>query len=202
MSVSILNLPFQTGPRIWIENDCLCAKTSFLSRILNCFSCSRTVTIDQKRKIIKIETKTFWFLNSTKTIPFDDLKFIDISHSEVSSDFSTIPEGYVSDVYYVRLITKSDHIPTTLFRFIVSGGKYIGIGGGRPADWEGLQMEKVLQYAKQVSKFTEIPLWENRNIEFSFNIDHQFECPKCGHRTNTVINRCMYCGFKVNKDLG
>jgi DNA-directed RNA polymerase subunit RPC12/RpoP len=139
-------------------------------------------------------------MKSIQTILFEDLKFIDISHREVGSAVSTFPEGYVSDVHNVQLITKNNHIPTTLFKFIVSGGKYTGLGEGRPTDLEGLQMKKILQYAKQVSEFTEIPLWEDRDVEISLKNNHQYECPKCGHKTNTAFYRCMYCGFQETKE--
>ena len=212
MSVYTLRLPFlQISPKVWVKGNRLFATTSLIYQILNAFFYSRTVVVDKSAKIIEIVIKTFWFFKSSAQIPFNDLKYIDISHREVGEDFGLAPNGFgardVTEIFYVQVKTKSNPIPTNLFRFIGEGGRYTGwlgvLLGDSAIDSEGLQREKAQAYAELVSKYTGIPMWQDRKIEFSFGVDHEYKCPQCGHTSNSTVKKCMYCGLiETEKRLG
>jgi hypothetical protein len=204
MSVYALKLSFlQTCPKVWVENNHLYARTSKLYRIFNTFFYSRTVIVDPSKRVIEIIIKTFWCIKSRESIPFDDLKYIDLSLREYESDYGMTPNGFgardATEIYYVQVKTKSKSVPVNLFRFIGDGGRYTGwsgvLLGDDVIDCEGQQHVKALRYAEQVSKFTGIPLWQDRKVEFSFNLEQQYKCPRCGHTNNTTIKKCIYCGF-------
>jgi hypothetical protein len=212
MSVYTLKLPFlQISPKVWVEKERLYATTSLIYQILNTFFYSRTVVVDKNSKVIEIIKKTLWLFKSSERIPFTDLIFIDISQREVGEDFGYTPDGYgardVTEIFYVQVKTKSNPIPTNLFRFIGDGGRYTGwfgvLLGDSVIDTEGRQREKAQAYAELVSKYTGIPMWQDRKIEFSFSVDQEYKCPKCGHTSNSIVKKCMYCGFfETKKGLG
>jgi len=212
MSVYTLKLPFlQISPKVWVEDNRLFATTSLFYQILNTFFYSRTVVVDKSAKVIEIVIKTFWFVKSSLQIPFNDLKYIDISHREVGEDFGVTSDGFgardATEIFYVQVKTKSNPIPTNLFRFIGEGGRYTGwlgvLLGDSAIDTEGLQREKAQSYAELVSKYTGIQMWQDRKVEFSFSLDQEYKCPHCGHASNSIVKRCMYCGFiETKKGLG
>jgi hypothetical protein len=197
----------QISPRVWVENNQLLARTSLIYQIFNTFFYSRTVVVDKKRKFIKIVRKTFWFYKSYDRILFDDLEYIDISHREVSENYGMTSEGIgaidVTDIYYVQVKKKNNALPISLFRFIGNGEKYKGgllerlfpkwnIG----IDWVGYQREKAQIYADLISKYTGIPLWWDRNLEYTFKAQ-DYKCPKCGQVSNSAVRKCIYCGFSA-----
>ena len=209
MSVYTLKLPFlQISPKVWVENSRLVAKTSTFYRILNAFFYSRTVIIDKEKKKIDTIIKIFWFFKSSDCIPFDDLNYVDISRYETGKDFGLTPGGFgardITEIFYVQIRTKSNPLPTNLFRFVGNGGRYNGwfgvLLGDSAIDSEGRQYEKACKYAEQVSEFTGIPLWQNRKVQLSLNTVQKYECTNCGHLTSSIQKKCTYCGFYENRE--
>ena len=64
----------------------------------------------------------------------------------------------VTEVWYVRVFTKTSSAPISLFRFIGAGSRMTGwfgviLGGDTIVDFEGIQDSKSEKYAKLVAEY-------------------------------------------------
>ena len=101
----------------------------------------------------------------------------------------TQTQGF-TETWDVQIIRKNSSYPENLIKFAGDGG-----GDGTaliPHDIAGMQYEKALHYAEQVSKYAESQLFKSNKIEYNIKGD-RYKCLKCGHQ-NTSNTKCFYCG--------
>ena len=78
MSLYSVSLDFlSVSPKIWMEGDELCGRSSVISQILGLFSCYRAVRVSPIQKMVEIRSRKFWLVFDTKTINFDEINHID-----------------------------------------------------------------------------------------------------------------------------
>ena len=197
MNVTSLKSSFlDTCPKVWADKHYLYARTSLFYRVINLFFYSRTVVADRVKKQIEIKIKTFWFFNSTKYIPFNEIKYIDMERREKSMFGLTQTQGF-TETWDVQIIIKNSSDPENLFRFSGDGG-----GDGTaigPHDAVGMQYEKALSYAELVSRYTDSQLFKDTKIEYNIKLDH-YKCLKCGHVSPSKV-KCIYCGSQEMEKL-
>ena len=152
------------------------------------------MVVDRIKKHIVIKIKTFWFITSTKYIPFDDIKYIDIEKREIGYMFGLFKGIGTQDIVeklYVQVIRKNSPTPVNLFRFVGDSG-YDHWFWKILIDTTGMHYEKALDYAKLVSKYTGAQLFKDTKIEYNIKVD-RYKCLNCGHISPSKI-KCMYCG--------
>jgi hypothetical protein len=199
-----LKLPFlQISPKVWCRGRKLFAETSIFYRVFNFFSYCRTVVVDSHKKIISISVTKWWFFESTETIAFNEVKFIDRSWMETPNSFGFTKDGYgahdVTEIIYVQLVKHRSSVPVNLFRFIGDGEKYTGFigvvfGGDSLVDFVGNQNEKSEKYAQLVSKFSGIPLWAEKKRLDRDSLEYAAYCSQCKRQFTTKVSKCIYCG--------
>jgi hypothetical protein len=190
-----LKLSFlQISPKVWVDKDCLYARTSKVYQFLCLFFYSRTVIVERNKKHIEIKIKTFWFSTSKRYIPFNEIKYIDLKRESNESDsmFALPRTGATAETWYVQVISENWPYPENLFRFTGDGGADDHWGNIKWFDFVGMQYEKALSYAELVSRYTGSQLFRDTKIEYNINLDH-YKCIKCEHISPSKT-RCMYCG--------
>ena len=195
--ITSLKTPFlDTCPKVWANKNYLYARTSKFYRFLNLFFYSRTVVVDRVKKQIEINVKRFWFFTSKRSIPCNEIKYIDLERKEKNMFGLVHPQGF-TETWYVQVMRKNSSDPVILFTFKGDGG-----GDGTavvPRDWVGMQYEKAFRYAELVSRYTGAQLFKDNKIEYNIKVDH-YKCSKCGHTSPSKI-KCMYCGSHEMKKV-
>jgi hypothetical protein len=59
------------APNIEVESDRIHGCTPVLAQLLLLFSCSRSVTVDRRRRHVRVANRWLWFWERVQTIPFD-----------------------------------------------------------------------------------------------------------------------------------
>src|SRR5262245_56773417 len=68
-------------PKVWIEDDRLCARASLVVRIALLGGYDRYVIAYKRQRTVSIHTKSWWSWQPAETIPFERVNEIDRSFS-------------------------------------------------------------------------------------------------------------------------
>ncbi len=115
-----------------------------------------------------IHVRKFWFFLTKRVIPFEKIEYVDRTHWDVpysvglgvdDSGVAGLCVQDVEEVWYVRIFTKGEPLPISLFRFFGEGSRLTGwfgviFGGDSIIDGEGYQDVKSERYAKLVAEYT------------------------------------------------
>ena len=69
------------NPDVCVRGNLIHARTSLLERVVFLWSFDKTVEIDRTQRVIRIASRSFWFVNSTKDIPFSRIRSVETKAS-------------------------------------------------------------------------------------------------------------------------
>ena len=69
------------NPDVCVRGNLIHARTSLLERVVFLWSFDKTVEIDRTQRVIRIASRSFWFVNSTKDIPFGRIRSVETKAS-------------------------------------------------------------------------------------------------------------------------
>ena len=74
------------NPDVRVLGNLIHARTSLLERVVFLWSFDKTVEIDRTQRVIRIASRSFWFVNSTKDIPFGRIRSVETKASSERRD--------------------------------------------------------------------------------------------------------------------
>ena len=74
------------NPDVCVLGNLIHARTSLLERVVFLWSFDKTVEIDRTQRVIRIASRSFWFVNSTKDIPFGRIRSVETKASSERRD--------------------------------------------------------------------------------------------------------------------
>ncbi|MCD6521149.1 zinc ribbon domain-containing protein [Candidatus Calescamantes bacterium] len=198
MSLFILKSRFLSfAPKIWVEGDCLYARTSLIQRIFSLFAYSREVIVDRVRRLITIRVKSFWIFPYEKQIPFERVDYIDTDYKGIPKSFGISPFWIGAtdrwDRFIITLVLKNpeEKIPLISFcgeGYVATGWSGVLLGGDEIVDLAGNQDEVFRNYLYLLQNFLKVPIGKPLEIETPYR------CSKCGRPIPPSCEKCLYCG--------
>lgn len=107
-------------PTVASGDDFVLARTSRLARVLMLGSASRLVLVDCPKKLIRIRSRSFWFRERTRKIPFGFVRQVLIGLDDINPATALGMTGDSFEVYCVGLRLIDDEV-VRLFRFMGDG---------------------------------------------------------------------------------
>ncbi|NUM35347.1 MAG: hypothetical protein HUU50_12425 [Candidatus Brocadiae bacterium] len=203
MSLHSISCSFlSVTPKIWIENDELYGRTSFIGQMFTLFSYCRYLHIIPRQKIIEIENRKSWICQGIQTIPFSDVSHIDYDFSSVGTSWGYDGSSFWGrqdqlEAYTVSLILKNqEKVP--LFSFNGEGSVETGTVGvilGKDSifDFEGNQGKKSREFCNALSSLIGVPVGEPLK-HLADEQGDKFFCKKCNRALGPNSKKCIYCG--------
>ena len=74
------------NPDVRVLGNLIHARTSLLERVVFLWSFDKTVEIDRTQRVIRIASRSFWLVNSTKDIPFGRIRSVETKASSERRD--------------------------------------------------------------------------------------------------------------------
>jgi hypothetical protein len=113
-------------PIVEDKDNQLIAYTSYAGWLLSLTMISRRLIVDSERQMVIIHQRLLWFLNRTKTIPFEHIQAIDYEYEDWGPFTSLGLTGDSKDCYSVKLRLVDDS-KVHLFNFLGEGGLELGV---------------------------------------------------------------------------
>lgn len=179
---------FTIRPSVVEEDGRIVIRNSMITRILGLFTHLRRVEFCPFDRVMRYRMRTFWFMNDTFDIPFQDLSHmeflsgsIETGYDESVGDFD--PKNTPRD-YSLALVTHDNNL-VEICTF--SGGESIA---EKPAAGQiESDIGEPFSVVQRLSTILEIKLRSG-----TVNRKQIFErCPKCGRRVSKHASLCLYC---------
>ena len=200
MSIATWELSFLSlKPRVWVEGDCLYARTSFLRKLITLFSYSREVKVDRSRRLITLRVRSFWFFTREKFIPFDRVAYIDTDFRSMPTSFGWLGATDRWETYVVTLVLRDPQERIPLMSFsgegsVETGWRGVIFGGDSIIDLAGDQRKAFHRFISLLRDFLGVSIGE------PLTISSRFICRNCGRPIPPARKNCLYCGGeKVEK---
>ena len=100
------------NPDVRVLGNLIHARTSLLERVVFLWSFDKTVEIDRTQRVIRIASRSFWFVNSTKDIPFRR-----VSRVETKASSEKDKMGRERLTYSIVLLLENPRETFTLINF-------------------------------------------------------------------------------------
>jgi hypothetical protein len=153
-------------PKVWIENDKLCARTSLAARVASLGAYDRCVIVDKRERMISVKTKAWWNWQPEEQIGFERVDEIDRSFRRWSR-FSYVDRGTIGrpwrtdqvEFFTISLFLRDPQENVDLFLFWGEGAVETGVTGvlllnDSLVDLCGDQRTTSLNYATLLAAFT------------------------------------------------
>ena len=100
------------NPDVRVRGSLIHARTSLLERVVFLWSFDKTVEIDRTQRVIRIASRSFWFVNSAKDIPFGRIRSVE---TKASSEQDKM--GRERLTYSIALLLEDPREKFTLINF-------------------------------------------------------------------------------------
>ena len=100
------------NPVVCNEGNMIHARTSLLERVIFLFCFDKKVEVDRTRRIIRLESRSFWFFNSERSIPFDRITDLETTASAKKNNM-----GMKFFIYSIVLLLENPREKYTLISF-------------------------------------------------------------------------------------
>ncbi|WP_321533039.1 hypothetical protein [uncultured Desulfuromonas sp.] len=154
--LSIVSSLLTIKPKIKIDGSKLIAKTSPMILALSLYFRNKVVTIDRRKKLVKIDSTWFWVFKNSTIIPFQQIEGITYKYDNFWFDFSLNlgTKDQVEEFTVSLKLTGSDQT-IKLFSFVGEGIVNAPINDYEEFDLSGNQESSSKNYVELVMKFTE-----------------------------------------------
>jgi hypothetical protein len=117
-------------PKVWTEGEKLIGRCPLSLRLLTLFFYDKTVTVDRRIKLFKIESKILWIFKSHTIIPFKRIKSISYAYDSMSTSYSLL-RGSMDEVenYSIYLELTNPEERLKVFNFFGEGAVNTGLTG-------------------------------------------------------------------------
>lgn len=169
MSLISISSPFSSlAPKVWVEDECLIARTSLVSQIFMLGSAARRVTVDPRDDTITIESRALWLWHREETLHFADISHFEYRYGSLSTSWDLLGNVHDSLESYSVTATLHDRSEVFLIAFRGAGSVTTGVTGvlmgDSIVDYEGDQASSSLSYIDSLQAFTGIGLSKNAKV--------------------------------------
>jgi hypothetical protein len=193
-------------PRVWVEDDKLRGRASFLLRMLSLFSYDRLLTVDRAARMVTVESRVFWFYRRSHTVKFDQIERIDYKFASLTTSWSYwVGRTDQLESFSVGLIIEGERDPLHIFSFRGEGAVNTGIAGiffgDSLFDGQGTQESSSRRFVEELSRFTGASL-SRTPPQLTDKAGRAWACSTCSHPGPPRRVKCLYCGGLVAPPSG
>lgn len=150
-------------PRVWTEGKRLCSRSCLAIQFLTLFSFARRVEVDRARRTVTIWKRTFWFVTSSRTVPFDRIHHIDYHYGSQTTSWSLWVGKQDEVEWFTVSLILDNREKVKLWTFFGEGSVHTGMTGVLLGDddWldgRGDQEEASRRYLSALKRFTGLDL--------------------------------------------
>ena len=205
MSLHTWNVGFLSiKPKIWMEDEVLFGRTSFIVQMLSLFSYCRFLRLSSRERTLELQVRKWWLLQECKILHFEEVDYIDYDFQSIGTSWGISPFYFERndqvESYQVSLVLKSkEKVP--LFRFSGEGSRETGwrgvlIGGDSLIDMAGDQDSVSRNFVDILKHILGVSI--GPPLEHLADSDgHRYFCKRCNRPSAPNKSKCMYCGGPI-----
>ena len=204
MSAKQINVRLLTlNPKLWIAQGRLHARTAFLVRLLALFSYDRQVILNPRTRLITVERRALWLLQTRRTIPFARVECITYRFRRLITSWSWwVGTTDQLEIFTIRLVLRDPKETVTLLRFSGEGSLRTGwcgvlLGGDSIVELSGTQEEDSRAYVSILARVIGAPLGRRPIEPVRDERGNTYACVQCTRNNPPTLSRCQYCGAEI-----
>lgn len=149
-----------------------------------------------------ISSRTFWFASTTETLPFAEIRYIDISEITVGGSPGFTPDGIGwrdQQENFIPYLMTVDGKKIDLLSFYGAGAVHTGwwgvILGDQIVDFKGRQERRAREFITKAAAMIGVPCGFNTAVlSNASSTTGKIKCGTCGHFNAECYAKCLYCG--------